>query len=82
MNDCSFCKNPIADGQPTVILTQKSCDGTLKASEARCTDTKIVPGQIVHVKRRSQFTNPISIQSQQKHKVCDEDSQHLQPTLP
>ena len=81
MNDCLFCDNPIADGQPTEILTQKGCDGILKASDARFSDIKIVPGQVVHVKCRSQFKNPRSIQSQHKHKLCDGDSQHLQLTL-
>ena len=31
---CVFCKNPLEDGDATVVLREKGCEGIRKASEA------------------------------------------------
>ena len=52
MDECTLCKKSLADGEPTVALGQKGCDGIEKASLAGMSDLRTTIGQIVHVKCR------------------------------
>ena len=80
MDDCVICQKTVSGGEQTVTLTQQGCDGILKASEARGKDITVAAGQSVHVKRRSDYTNPRSI-LYHKRKLSGEQDHHLQHTL-
>ena len=66
MDTCVFCNKSLGDGEPTVVLGQKGCDGIEKASTARLSELRTVVGQTVHVKCRRDYTNPRSIESYKK----------------
>ena len=66
MYTCVFCNKSLGDGEPTVVLGQKGCDGIEKASTARLSELRTVVGQTVHVKCRRDYTNPRSIESYKK----------------
>lgn len=62
MDTCVFCNKSFADGEPTVVLHQKGCDGIEKASIARESELRTVAGQAVHVECRRKYTNPLIIE--------------------
>lgn len=59
-------------GEQTARLTQKGCDGILNACKARGTQISVSPGQVVHVKCRSEFTNLRAIECHNKRKLSGE----------
>jgi hypothetical protein len=52
---CVFCKNPLEDGDATVVLIEKGCEGIRKASEALNKTISTSPGQRVHQSCRRDF---------------------------
>lgn len=74
-NSCIFCNKPLSAEQ-TVTLTHKGCDGILKASQARDSNIHVLPGHIVHVKCRSDFTHPKNIEIHKRK--CSAQPEHVQ----
>ena len=58
MDRCIFCSELLCNGQPTVTLREKGCEGIARASVARDSAIRTVPGQVVHVSCRSEHVNP------------------------
>ena len=52
---CVFCKNSLEDGDATVVLREKGCEGIRKASEALNKTISTSPGQQVHQSCRRDF---------------------------
>ena len=63
IDTCVFCNKSLADGEPTVVLRQRGCDGIEKGSIDRESELRTVVGQTVHVKCRRDNTNPLIIES-------------------
>lgn len=63
MEDCVFCSQPLANGQPTVVVRQKGSSGIQKAIDVRgdfnC--LQVLPGQIVHQQCRKDYCRLNSI---------------------
>jgi len=59
MEECCFCEEPLNDGQPTAVLTQKGCDSINDRSET-LDNSKIhtAVGQSVHQNCRRNFCRP------------------------
>ena len=66
MDTCVFCNKSLGDGEPTVVLRQRGCDGIEKSSIDRESELRTVVGQTVHVKCRWDYTNPLIIESYRK----------------
>ena len=49
MDTCVFCNKSLDDGEPTVVLRQRECDGIEKGSIDRESEIRTVVGQAVHV---------------------------------
>ena len=75
MDECTSCKKSLADGEPTVVLGRKGCDGIEKASLARMSDLRTTIGQIVHVKCRQEYINSRNIESHRKHSLTNENKE-------
>ena len=71
-----FCKKVLSNGELTATLRQKGYDSITIASEARDSDITVAVGQVVHVKWRSEFTNPRLIQFHKNRKLSNEPGQH------
>lgn len=71
MEQCIFCNESLSNGEPTVTLGQKGCDGIHKASEARMSDIKVIQGQVVHTKCRREHVNPNDIVSYNRKRAGD-----------
>lgn len=61
MEDCVFCSQPLANGQPTVVIRQKGSSGIQKATEIRGDCLEVPPGQTVHQQCRKDYCNPNTI---------------------
>lgn len=72
MDICIICKTQLSKLDQVATLTQKGCDGILKASKARHSEIEAVPGQKVHIKCRSEHTNPKAIGCHNKRKLSGE----------
>ena len=66
MDTCVLCNKSLADGDPTVVLRQRGCDGIEKCSIERESELRTVIGQTVHVKCSRDYTNPLIIESYRK----------------
>ena len=53
-----ICSELLCNEQPTVTLREKGCEGIVRASVARDSDVRTVPGEVVHVGCRSEHVNP------------------------
>ena len=53
---CPICTKPVLQDEASARLTSKGCTSIQKASEARCSELRTVPGQIVHVDCRKDLT--------------------------
>lgn len=78
MDTCVFCNKPLTDEEPTVVLPQRGCDDIETASIARESELRTVVGQIVHVKCRRDYTNPLIIRSDRNRtaKESEEGDRH------
>ena len=57
MVDCIFCQQPLLDGSQT-NLGVEGCESIACASEVRGSNIRVIPGQVVHTKCRSDHVNP------------------------
>ena len=73
MYTCVFCNKSLADGEPTVVLRQRGCDGIEKGSIDRESDLRTVVGQTVHVMCRRDYTNPLIIESYRKRNANESE---------
>ena len=73
MDKCVFCEQPLTHDEKTVTLTQKGCEGILKASIQRQDDLSVSVDQRVHIKCRKDYTNPRVIQRDKKRSTNEED---------
>jgi hypothetical protein len=72
MEKCIFCNFPLDNGQDTVSLRQKGCQGINQASEKRGMNIHLSPGQCVHQECRRRYCNPNNIAADNKKRVLDE----------
>ena len=72
MDDCVFCDDSLSDGQPTSKLRKKGCDGIKDAATSHESEKPVVPGQLVHVNCRKEYTKDQSIEAhKRKHPKKD-----------
>ena len=58
MDTCVFCNKSLSDGEPTVVLRQRGCDGIEKGSIDRESELRTLVGQTVYVKFRRDYKIP------------------------
>lgn len=61
MESCVICQEPLDNGEETVVLRQKGCDGIGEASKLRGVPLTTTVGQSVHKKCRFEYCNKNSI---------------------
>ena len=74
MDVCIFCTQSLSNGEPTVTLGQKGCEGIERASVSRGSHIRTLPGQVVHVKCRSDHVNPNIIKTYNRKRTAGESS--------
>ncbi|CAG2250738.1 unnamed protein product [Mytilus edulis] len=74
---CVFCQQPLDNGEKTVLLRQKGCEGINRANEVLNTSIETRPGQIVHQDCRRDFCRHREIRQLENSSVLSEKSRQL-----
>ena len=69
MDLCVFCSKLLGNEEPIVTLRQKGCKNIRKASIARESKIKTVPGQKVHIRCRQEYINPKAISTHKRKRT-------------
>ncbi|CAC5420534.1 unnamed protein product [Mytilus coruscus] len=74
---CVFCQQPLDNGEKTVLLRQKGCEGINRANEVLNTSIVTRPCQIVHQDYRRDFCRHREIRQLENNSVPSEKSRQL-----
>ena len=77
MDLCVFCSKLLGNEEPIVTLRQKGCKNIRKASIARESKTKTVPGQKVHIRCRQEYINPKAISTHKRKRTTSTNAHFL-----
>ena len=77
MDLCVFCSKLLGNEEPIVTLRQKGCKNIRKASIARESKIKTVPGQKVHIRCRQEYINPKAISTHKRKRTTSTNAHFL-----